>query len=172
MILGYGRFDTRQSRTVASSATTTAAVDSDFSSRRSFAATNLANVSTRGNLKLTSSLGYLGSRRQSDAYVESNGTAVDSAKQTSRQWNLLGEAAYGRGGSEGFFGATYEHNRNSDRLQFASGEQPANDPNSVVLTAGMRYFGKGMSANFVFNQRVGLAQVREYGFAMMLRFDL
>jgi autotransporter-like protein len=174
MILGYGRFDTRQTRTVAVTAlpAVTSSVDSDFASKRSFAATNLTNVSTWGNLKLTGSLGYLGSRRESDAYTESNGTAVDSAKQTARQWNLLGEAAYGRGDSEGFFGATYEHNRNSDKLQFASGEQPANDPSSVVLTAGWRYFGKGMSANFVFNQRVGQDQVREYGFAMMLRFDL
>jgi Autotransporter beta-domain len=174
MILGYGRFDTRQTRTIAVTAlpAVTSSVDSDFSSKRGFAATNLANVSTWGNLKLTGSLGYLGSRRESDAYTESNGTVVDSAKQTSRQWNLLGEAAYGRGDSEGFFGATYEHNRNPDKLQFSSGEQPANDPNSVVLTAGWRHFGKGMSANFVFNQRVGQEQVREYGFSMMLRFDL
>jgi len=171
VILGYGQFDTRQSRTLASLAGPVA-VDSDFSSKRSYAATNLTNVSTWGDLKLTGSLGYLGSRRQSDAYTESNGNAVDSSKQTSKQWNLLGEAAYGRGDSEGFFGATYEHNSNSDKVQFSSGEQPANDPNSVVLTAGLRYYGKGMSASFVFNQRVGQEQFREYGFAMMLRFDL
>jgi autotransporter-like protein len=171
VILGYGQFDTRQSRTLASLAGPVA-VDSDFSSKRSFAATNLANVQTWGDLKITGSLGYLGSRRQSDAYTESNGSAVDSAKQTSKQWNLLGEAAYGRGNSEGFFGATYEHNRNPEKIEFASGEQPANDPSSVVLTAGLRYFGRGMSANFVFNRRVGQEQFNEYGFAMLLRFDL
>jgi autotransporter-like protein len=171
LILGYGQFDTRQSRTLAT-LVGPVAVDSDFSSKRSFAATNLANVSTWGDLKITGSLGYLGSRRQSDAYTESNGSAVDSAKQTSKQWNLLGEAAYGRGNSEGFFGATYEHNRNADKIVFSSGEQPANDPSSVVLTAGLRYFGRGMSANFVFNRRVGQEQFNEYGFAMLLRFDL
>ena len=171
LILGHGRFDTRQSRALASLAGPVA-VDSDFSSKRSFAATNLANVSTWGDLKITGSLGYLGSRRQSDAYTESNGNAVDSAKQTARQWNVLGEAAYGRGNSEGFFGATYEHNRNRDKVEFSSGEQPANDPSSVVLTAGLRYFGRGMSANFVFNRRVGQQQFSEHGVAMMLRFDL
>jgi autotransporter-like protein len=174
MILGYGQFDTRQSRTLASAAGPLA-VDSDYSSKRSFAATNLTNVSTWGNLKLTGSLGYLGSKRKSDAYAESIGGStldtVDSAKQTSKQWNLLGEAAYGSGSSEGFFGANYEHNR-TDKLQFTSGEQPANDPSSVVLTAGVRYFGRGMSANFVFNRRVGQEQFSEYGFAMLLRFDL
>ena len=171
VILGHGQFDTRQSRTLASLGGTVA-VDSDFSSKRSFAATNLTNVSTWGDLKITGSLGYLGSRRQSDAYTESNNNAVDSAKQTSKQWNLLGETAYGRGNSEGFFGAAYEHNRNRDKVEFSSGEQPANDPSSVVLTAGLRYFGRGMSASFVFNRRVGQEQFSEHGVAMLLRFDL
>jgi autotransporter-like protein len=171
LILGYGWFDTRQSRALGS-VIGPIAVESDFSSKRSFASTNLTKVSTWGNLKLTGSLGYLGSKRESDAYTESDGTAVDSAKQISRQWNLLGEAAYGSGSTEGFFGATYERVRNPQIIQFTSGEQPANDPSSVMLTAGVRYFGRGMSANFVFNRRVGLEQVSEYGFAMMLRFDL
>jgi hypothetical protein len=61
VILGYGQFDTRQSRTLAT-LVGPLAVESDFSSKRSFAATNLANVSTWGDLKLTGSLGYLGSR--------------------------------------------------------------------------------------------------------------
>jgi autotransporter-like protein len=175
LILGYGRFDTRQTRTVAMNAAPaalTSSVDSDFSSRRSFAATNLANVSTWGDLKLTGSLGYLGSKRQSDAYMESDGSAVGRARQISRQWNLLGEAAYGRGSSEGFFGATYEHNRSPDKIEFSSGEQPANDPSSVVFTAGLRYFGRGMSASFVLNRRVGQQQFSEHGVAMLLRFDL
>jgi hypothetical protein len=171
LILGYGSFDTRQSRTTATLGGTVP-VDSDFSSKRSFASTNLTNVSTWGSFKLTSSLGYLGSRNESDAYTESNGNAVESAKQTSKQWSLLEEAAYGRGASEGFFSARYEHNKDSNPLQFSSGEQPANDPSSVMLSLGMRYFGQGMSASVAFNRRVGEQQVQEYGFAMLLRFDL
>ena len=174
LILGYGQFDTRQTRTIAVTAlpAVTAPVNSDFSSKRGFVSTNLTNVSTFGNWKLTGSLGFLGSRRENDAYVESDGSAVASTKQTSKQWNLLGEAAYGRGNSEAFFGATYEDNYDQKKLEFAVGPQPANDPESVVLTAGWRYFGKGMSANFVFSGRVGQDQVREYGFSMMLRVDL
>ena len=172
LILGYGQFNTRQTRTVGTGVLTTMAVDSDFDSKRGFASTNLTNVSTWGNWKLTGSLGYLGSRRENDDYVESNGNAVASTKQTSQQGSFLGEAAYGRGNSEAFLGATYETNRNPEKLQFASGEQPANDPNSVVLTAGWRHIGKGLSASFVFSGRVGQDQVREYGFSMMLRVDL
>ena len=174
LIAGYGRFNTDQSRTVGTGAGTSAAVDSDFSSKRSFASTNLTNISTFGNWKLTGSLGFLWSRRDQDAYTENGvtGSAVAGSKQTSEQWNLLGEAAYGRGNSETFFGARYEDVRNYQKIEFATGEQPANDPTSVLLTAGWRYFGRGLTASFVFSGRVGQEQVKEHGFAMVLRMDL
>ena len=174
LIGGYGQFDTNQSRTVGSLTVPlgTDAVNSDFSSKRGFASTDLTNVSTLGNWKLTGSLGYLWSSRDQDAYVESNGNAVAGSKQTSQQWNLLGEVAYGRGNSETFFGARYEDIRNYQKIAFATGEQPANDPTSVLLTAGWRYFGKGLTANFVFSTRVAQDQVRQNGFSMLLRVDL
>jgi hypothetical protein len=55
---------------------------------------------------------------------------------------------------------------------FAVGEQPANDPTSVLLSAGWRYFGRGLTANFVFSGRVSQEQVKEHGFAMVLRADI
>ena len=173
LILGYGQFNTRQSRTMGSIVPlATVAVDSEFASKRGFASTNLTNVSTWGDWKLTGSLGYLGSRREQEAYVESNGNALASAKQTSQQWNLLGEAAYGRGNSETFVGAMYENTQDPQKVVFATGEQPANDPDSVLLTAGWRHFGKGLTASFVFSTRQAQEQVSEYGFSMMLRVDL
>jgi len=174
LIGGYGKFNTDQSRTVGTGLLTTVAVDSDFSSKRSFASTNLTNISTFGNWKLTGSLGYLWSKRDQDAYTENGVTAstVAESKQTSRQWNLLGEAAYGRGNSETFFGARYEDIRKYQKIEFATGEQPANDPSSVLLTAGWRHFGKGLTASFVFSGRVAQEQVREHGFSMVLRADI
>jgi len=175
VIGGYGTFNTDQSRTVGTGVGTTAAVGSNFSSKRGFASTNLTNISTRGNWKLTGSLGYLWSKRDQDGYTESDGTTtVAASKQTSKQWNLLGEAAYGRGNSETFFGARYEDIRNYQKIELTSGlgEQPANDPSSVLLTAGWRYFGKGLTASFVFSGRVAQEQVKEHGFAMVLRADI
>jgi hypothetical protein len=173
LILGYGQFNSRQSRTMGSIVPlATVAVNSEFSSKRGFASTNLTKVSTWGDWKLTGSLGYLGSRREHDAYVESNGNAVASAKQTSKQWNLLGESAYGRGNSETFVGAMYEDTRDPQKVVFATGEQPANDPNSVLLTAGWRHFGRGLTASFMFSTRQAQKQVAEYGFSMMLRVDM
>jgi len=174
LIGGYGKFNTDQSRTVGTGVLTTTAVDSNFSSKRSFASTNLTNISGGGNWKLTSSLGYLWSKRDQDAYTENGitGATVAESKQTSKQWNLLEELAYGRGNSETFFGARYEDIRNYQNITLTTGEQPANDPTSVLLTAGWRYFGKGLTASFVFSGRVKQEQVKEHGFAMVLRMDI
>jgi hypothetical protein len=175
LILGYGDFETRQTRALGVGfPNAPLTVDSDFSSKRGLASSNLTKVSTWDNWKLTGSAGYLWSRRENDSYVDPTGV-VPKSKQTLEQWNLLGEAAYGRGNSEAFFGATYESTQDMQKVVLTSGmgEQPANDPSSVLLTAGWRYFGRGLSANFAFSARVSQDDYREqYGFSMMLRVDL
>ena len=173
LILGYGESDTRQSRTFGSgSPPATVTVDSEFSSKRGFVSTNLTNVSSWGNWNLTSGLGLLALRREQDAYVENGGFSIDATKQTLEQWNLSGEAAYGRGASEAYFGLLYERTRDPLKVPLTAGEQPANDPDSAVLTAGWRHFGRGLTANFVFSKRLAQDQVNEYGFSMMIRVDL
>lgn len=178
LILGYGDFETRQTRAVGTGPFTTLPVNSDFSSKRGLASSNLTNVSTFGNWKLTGSLGFLWSRKESDSYSESPAITgvVPKSKQTLEQWSLLGEAAYGRGNSEAFFGATYESIQDMQKVVLTAGlgEQPANDPTGVLLTAGWRYFAtKGLSANFLFSARVSQNDFREqYGFSMVLRMDL
>jgi len=172
LIGGYGKFNTDQSR----SALTGTPVDSSFSSKRTFASTNLTNISAFGKWRLTSSLGYLSSKRDQDGYTENglSGSTVDGSKQTSKQWNLLEELAYGSGNSETYFGARYEDIRNYQKIELTAGagEQPANDPTSVLLTLGWRYFGKGLTASFVFSGRVAQEQVKEHGFSMVLRADI
>ena len=170
--LGYGQFNTRQSRTLPTGPLTSVAVGSEFDSTRSFASLNLTNVSAWGNWKLTTSLGALATRREQDAYTESIGTTIASSKQTVEQYNVLGELAYGAGASEAFFGAMYENTRDPEQVQFITGEQPANDPDSVLLTAGWRHFGKGLTASFLFSSRVAQEQVNEWGVAMTLRLEL
>jgi hypothetical protein len=168
MSLGHGEFKTRQSRSLL----VPVPVNSEFSSTRDFASANLTNVVTLGNWKLTDSLGALGTKLKQDAYMESDGTVVASSDKTIHQWNLSAEAAYGRGESEAFVGASYEKIRNPLKIEFATGEQPANDPSSVLVTAGWRYFGKRLTANFVFSSRQAQEQAREYGLSMLLRVDL
>lgn len=170
--LGHGAFKTRQSRSLATGPLVIVPVDSEFDSTRDFASANLTNVLTIGGWRLTDSLGAVGTRLKQDAYMESDGTVVADTDKTIHQWNLSAEAAYGRGASEAFVGATYEKIRNPLKIQFATGEQPANDPDSVLLTAGWRYFGRRLTANFVFSSRQAQEQAREYGLSMLLRVDL
>jgi Autotransporter beta-domain len=170
--LGHGAFKTRQSRSLATGPLVIVPVDSEFDSTRDFASANLTNVLSLGNWKLTDSLGAVGTKLKQDAYMESDGTPVGATSKTLHQWSLSGEAAYGRGDSETFFGLTYEKVRNPLKIVFATGEQPANDPSSVLVTAGWRYFGKRLTANFMFSSRQAQEQVREYGVSMMLRVDL
>lgn len=174
LLLGYGELDTRQSRTVGTGLLSAVAVNSEFASTRSFGSTNLTYLAALGNWKLTGALGYTATRREQEAYAESTvlGSAVASSKQTIKQASLLGEAAYGRGAAETYFGLLYEDTRDAQQVQFTTGPQPANDPDSVLLSAGWRYFGKGLTANFAFMKRVAQQQVNEYGFTMMLRVDL
>jgi Autotransporter beta-domain len=165
---GYGEFKTRQSR----SSLVAIPVDSEFASTREFVSTNLTNLSSWGNWTLTGSMGALGTRRKSDAYVESDGTPVAASRQTVKQWNLSAEAAYGRGKSETYLGLRYEKTRNPLKVRFVTGEELESDPDSVLLTAGWRYFAKDLTANFVFSKRLAQDQVNEYGFSMVIRVDL
>jgi len=173
VIGGYGKFNTNQSRAIGSAAPpATTTLDSSFSSNRSFLSTNVTNISAFGNWKLTSSLGYLWSKRNQDGYMENGGLSVAASSLASRQYNLLEEASYGRGNSETFFGARYEDVKGYQKIQLLASQQPANDPTSFLLTAGWRYFGKGLTANFVFSGRVAQEQVHEHGISMVLRVDL
>ena len=43
------------------------------------------------------------------------------------------------------------------------GEQPVNDPDSVLASTGWRYFGKTVTANFAFSTRLDQEDVTEYG---------
>ena len=137
-----------------------------------FASANVTHLSTLGGWTLTGSLGLLAAKRKHEAYLESIGATVGASERTTEQWNLLGEAAYGRGNSETYVGLLYEDTRDPPTIQFTTGQQPANDPDSVLLTAGWRHFAKGLTANFVFSKRLAQDQVNEYGFSMMLRVDL
>src|SRR3970282_1993492 len=114
--------------------------------------------------KLSGALGYTATRREQDGYVETGtlGTTVSASKQTVMQVSVLGDAAYGRGASETYFGLLYEDTRDPQKVQCATGPQPANDPDSVLLSAGWRYFGKGLTANFAFSKRGAQDHVNEY----------
>lgn len=174
--LGHGKFNTGQSRTTAvilpGPVIANAIVDSGFSSTRNFVSTNITNVSAWGDWNLTGSFGLFAAKQKQDAYVESSGGAVAGASQTIKQWNLAGEAAYSHRDSESYVGLNYEKDKDPERIQFATGEQPSNDAASFVVTAGWRHFGKDLTANFVFSSRRGLDNISDNGVSTTIRINL
>ena len=174
--LGHGKFNTGQARTTAvvlpGPVLANAIVDSGFSSTRDFLSTNLTNVSAWGDWNLTGSFGLFAAKQKQDAYVESSGDAIAGSSQTIKQWNLAGEAAYSHRDSESYIGLNYEKERNPERIQFTTGEQPSNDAASFVVTAGWRHFGKDLTANFVFSSRRGLDNISDNGISTTIRINL
>ena len=172
--LGHGKFNTDQSRAFADPLVflTPVVVNSEFSSTRDFVSTNVTHVSALGNWSLTESIGFLGVKQKQDGYIESNGTGVVAgSSDTRKQWNLAGEVAYSHGDSESYVGLNYDRIINPKKTEFTSGEQPANDPDSFLLTAGWRHFGKDLTASFVFSSRLGQDQAADNGFSTTIRVN-
>jgi len=167
--IGYGESDTDQYRTTI---VTIPRVESNFSSTRNFVSMNLTSVSNRGRWYLTSSLGFLVANKKQDGYVESDTSVVAASDLDVKQWNVLGEAAYGHGDSESYLGLIYEKDTDLDEIKFTTGEQPANDDDSIVVTAGWRYYGKNITASFEFSSRQGLDEFSDNGISTTLRIDL
>ena len=165
--LGYGDFDTKQDRTFLDLTLVplpaNVAIDSEFSSTREFAAMNLTHAAGWGSWYFTQSVGVLGLTREQDEYIESDGTVVAGSRESITQWNAGAEVAYSPGGGEVFLNAIYEKTRNAPEVTFLVGEQPVNDPDSVLASTGWRYFGKTVTANFAFSTRLDQEDVTEYG---------
>jgi Autotransporter beta-domain len=170
--LGHGKSRTDQYRTF-TVGLNVIDLDSAFSSSRNFAATNLTNVATMGNWKLSSSLGYFATDQIQDSYYENGAIsiAVKSATQTARQWNIGAESAYTHRDSESYVGLIYEKNATQDTANTYASAQPFDD-SSYVLSAGWRYFGKELTANLTFNSRLGQDNTTENSFSTTLRIDL
>lgn len=174
--LSLGKQDTDQSRAVVAilpgPVLTVDSVDSDYSSDLNFIASNLTYSAPRGNWYLTGWLGFLVGEKNQDDYTESDSTDVEGQDLDIKRWYLGGEAAYGHEVSETYFGLIYEKDTDVNEIEFDSGEQPANDDDSTLVTLGWRYFGADLSANIELSSRVGYEDNSETTISTTLRLDL
>ncbi len=169
--LGYGSFETDQYRTP-TPLLIPATVDSNFDSTRDFVASNLSYSGIRGNWYLTGWFGLLLANKDQDSYEESDATAVDGQSMDMELWSLGGEAAYGSGAAETYVSLVYEVDKDLDEIEFTTGDQPANDDDSMLLSVGWRYYGGDLVANIEFNSRLGADDVTENSISSTLRINL
>jgi hypothetical protein len=174
--LGFGSFDTEQNRAVGAIApgpTIIAdVVDSSFTTDRDFVATNLTYSAPRGNWYLSGWLGVLVATKDQEAYTESDNTDIDAQELDFKRWNIGGEAAYGHRRSETYFGLIYEQDTDVNEIEFATGEQPSNDDDSVLVNVGWRYLGSDVVANIELSSRQGAEDMSETSISTTLRIDL
>lgn len=173
--IGFGESDTNQYRTVGDPVPpATIRVTSDFESSREFVAANLTYSAPYRNWYLTGWLGVLDLSKEQDDYDESGltGTSVDGKDLDSRLWTLGAEAAYGLDSSEAYFGVIFEKIDDLEKIEFSSGEQPANDDDSALLTLGWRYFGNEVTADVELSTRVGQDEGSENSISTTLRVEL
>jgi len=169
--LGFGEFETDQYRTP-TPLLLPITVDSKFDSSRDFIASNLTYSTTRSNWYLSGWLGLLVANKDQDSYTESDATDVDGLDLDMKRWSLGGEAAYGRDASETYVGLIYEKDTDFNELEFTTGEQPANDDDSLLFSIGWRYFGGDIVANLEFNSRLGADDISENSISSTFRIDL
>ncbi len=173
--LGVGQSDTDQFRTVGDPAPPlTNRVTSDFESTRGFVAANLTYSAPWRNWYLTAWLGVLDLSKEQDDYDESGFTATSVAgKDLDNQlWTLGAEAAFGFDASETYIGVIFEKIDDLEEIEFTSGQQPANDDDSALLTLGWRYFGNDVTADVEFSTRVGKDEASENSISTTLRVEL
>ncbi len=176
--IGFGDFDTDQYRSVGAIdpgppvGIVADTVDSNFSSDRDFVASNLTYSTPRGNWYLTGWLGFLLANKDQDSYTESDSTEIKGDDLDTERWSLGGEAAYGQDASETYVSLIYEKDNDRNEIEFATGEQPANDDDSMLLSIGWRYYGGDLVANIEFSSRQGADDLTENTISSTLRIDL
>ncbi len=169
--LGYGEFETDQYRTP-TPILLPITVNSNFDSTRDYFSSNLSYASIRGNWYLTGWLGLLLANKDQDSYTESDTTAVEGQSLDMELWSLGGEAAYSSGAAETYFSLIYEVDNDLDEIKFATGDQPENDDDSMLLSLGWRYYGDDIIANIEFSSRLGADDVSENSISTTLHIDL
>ncbi len=167
--MGYSDINTDQQRR---DPATGARISSSFDSTRWFWSGNLNGTRYFGNWVLGGNLGWLFARDDQDPYTESNGSAVSARTVRLGQWHVGGNLAYGWGDFEPYTRLTYERDYSMELLQVASGPQPANDRDDLLLGAGIRYYNdNGITGSFEWNKRLLRDQVGEDTYTLSVRMD-
>jgi hypothetical protein len=149
-------------------------IRSSTSSERDFSMLNVNGFWTVGDWSLGARAGYISTENTQDRYTESGGSAGFSVPADTielKQTQLGGDIAFG-GVSLVFLSGVLVKESDSVELSLGAGEQPANDDDSLLITAGWRYYGEdGVSAVLEWNTREGKEDYAEKSVSFTLRFD-
>jgi len=166
--IGWSWLDNDQFRTAPG---TTTRITSSPDGDRWFGMFNLNGVTTWDHWILGARTGFLVAKNTTDAFVESDGTAVTEIDSKLGQWNIGGNIAYSLGEWEPFARLSYEYDyRLTEITVVGGGPQPSNDDDNFVVGAGVRYFNaNGWTGNLEWNKRLGREDFDEDVLSLTIR---
>ncbi len=96
------------------------------------------------NIGLSGNTGYTYSKSSSDAFTESNGTAIASSNSTFRQVHIGGQAMYYMENMMPSISLAWQKEVGKKRMTVGAGQAaPSNDSDEFVLGIGISFFGEG-----------------------------
>jgi Autotransporter beta-domain len=165
--IGYSRVEYDQYRT-SGAARVTSSPEAD----RWFGAFNLNAITFIDNWILGGRVGFLYASSTIDRYTESNGTVVADSRTKVSTANIAGDVSYIFGNFEPFLNLAYQYDLRQEKISVATGPQPSNDRDDILLAAGVRYFEKsGVSGNFEYSKRLLRDDFDEDRLSLTVRID-
>jgi autotransporter-like protein len=164
---GYSHVAYDQYRTL-----NTTRVTSSPEADRWFGAFNLNALTYKGNWILGARTGMLYANSTINEFLESNGTVVGESQTRLGSVNIAGDVAYMYKNFEPFLNLVYQYDFQLKEIVAATGPQPENDKDDILLTFGVRYFeSSGISGNLEYSKRLMRADYDEDRLSLTLRID-
>jgi len=86
--------------------------------------------------------------------------------------SVAGDVAYLYGDFEPFLNLSYQYDFQFQEITVASGPQPENDKDDILLSTGVRYFeASGVSGNIEYSKRLMRADYDEDRISLTVRID-
>ncbi len=165
--VGYSKVDYDQFR-VTTGRTITSSPDAD----RWFGAFNLNAVTYYDKWILGGRVGALFANSNIDSYTESNGIFVTDSRTKLSTVNIAGDVAYSWNDYEPFINLSYQNDFQLNEITVATGPQPSNDSDDILMTVGVRYFNNsGITGNLEYSKRFLREDFDEDRISVTIRAD-
>lgn len=165
--LGYARVSYDQFRTAG-----TTRVTSSPNADRWFGAFNLNAIKFIDNWVIGGRIGTLFARSSIDQFTESNGTIVAKSSNKIGSMNIAADVAYTYNEFEPFISLVYNYDFSLQQISTTANPQPTNDPNDLLFTTGVRFFGEsGVTGNLEYSKRFLRDNFDEDRISLTIRAD-
>ena len=165
--VGYSNSDVSQFRTTGG-ARITSTTDKDSL----FFASNMNAYKDIGDFSAGARAGLFYGSTTTDAFTESDTTAIAEDRVTQGTIQLEGNVSYFWGNLQPYASLVYEIDISKDNLNTAAGTvQPANDTNDILLNLGLNYFGDNWTAGLGYETSLDRDQFDYDSISIRIRAD-